>query len=190
MQFDLGFLIISVLKIAALLLWIYGLLWALGQASRAVKAVGVVLAFAVIQLALSVPIGDSAIFNDFDQGLLFQACAMAMVVLGLNLIYGFNGQFSLGQWGFYGIGAYAAADVTYRWTGGDARGLLVRGFGIVLGGLTIWGVKILLQRYAGMPVLSAFTLYLIGSVAAWAIAVWLGSALNDVLAPLFGSKEA
>jgi ABC-type branched-subunit amino acid transport system permease subunit len=26
---------------------------------------------------------------------------MTMVVLGLNLIYGFNGQFSLGQWGFY-----------------------------------------------------------------------------------------
>ncbi len=37
---------------------------------------------------------------------------MAMVALGLNLIYGFNGQFSLGQWGFYGIGAYTAADIT------------------------------------------------------------------------------
>ncbi len=41
---------------------------------------------------------------------------MAIVSLGLNLIYGFNGQFSLGQWGFYAIGAYAAADITYRWT--------------------------------------------------------------------------
>ena len=40
---------------------------------------------------------------------------MAIVSLGLNLIYGFNGQFSLGQWGFYALGAYAAADVTYRW---------------------------------------------------------------------------
>jgi len=166
MEFDLSFLIISVLKITAVLAWIYGLLWVLGHASRAMKAVGVVLAFAVIQLALSVQIGDSAIFNDFDQGLLFQACAMAMVSLGLNLIYGFNGQFSLGQWGFYGIGAYAAADVTYRWTGEDAQGLLVLGIGVLLGGLTIWGVNQFLRRYAGMPVLSAFTLYLMGSIAA------------------------
>jgi branched-chain amino acid transport system permease protein len=41
-------------------------------------------------------------------------CIMAIICLGLNLIYGFNGQFSLGQWGFYGIGAYASAVITYR----------------------------------------------------------------------------
>ena len=34
--------------------------------------------------------------------------------LGLNLIYGFNGQFSLGQWGFYGIGAYTTAIVSLK----------------------------------------------------------------------------
>ena len=28
---------------------------------------------------------------------------MAMIALGLNLIYGFNGQFSLAQRGFYGV---------------------------------------------------------------------------------------
>jgi branched-chain amino acid transport system permease protein len=188
MDFNVGFLLISVIKIAAVLAWIYGLLWALGHASPAVKAVGVVCAFAVIQLALSVRIGDSAIFNDFDQGLLFQACTMAMVCLGLNLIYGFNGQFSLGQWGFYGIGAYTAADITYRWTGGDASGLSVLAVGVILGGLTIWGVGQLLRRYAGMPVLSAFTLYLVGCIVAGAIAVWLGGALNGLLAPLFGTK--
>jgi len=43
-------------------------------------------------------------------------CIMAIICLGLNLIYGFNGQFSLGQWGFYGIGAYASALITYHWT--------------------------------------------------------------------------
>jgi len=41
-------------------------------------------------------------------------CIMAMICIGVNLIFGFNGQFSLGQWGFYAIGAYAAADLTYR----------------------------------------------------------------------------
>ncbi len=50
---------------------------------------------------------------------------MAMIALGLNLIYGFNGQFSLAQWGFYGVGAYVAADITWRWLNGDARGLIV-----------------------------------------------------------------
>jgi branched-chain amino acid transport system permease protein len=42
-------------------------------------------------------------------------CIMAIICLGLNLIYGFNGQFSLGQWGFYGIGAYASAIISYRY---------------------------------------------------------------------------
>jgi len=41
-------------------------------------------------------------------------CIMAGLCLGLNLIFGFNGQFSLGQWGFYAIGAYTSAVITYR----------------------------------------------------------------------------
>ncbi len=44
-------------------------------------------------------------------------CIMAIICLGLNLIYGFNGQFSLGQWGFYAIGAYTSAIITYRLNG-------------------------------------------------------------------------
>jgi len=84
----------------------------LAQRTWVAKLVTVVAAFAVIQLAISLPLGSVTIFSDFDSGLLFQACTMAWSALGLNLIYGFNGQFSLGQWGFYGIGAYAAADIT------------------------------------------------------------------------------
>ena len=45
----------------------------------------------------------------------------AISALGLNLIYGFNGQFSLGHIGFYAIGAYGSAlitkDFTARWSG-------------------------------------------------------------------------
>ncbi len=85
------------------------------------------VAFGVVQLAFSLQFGEFQLFTAFDQGLLFQAITMAMVALGLNLIYGFNGQFSLAQWGFYGIGAYCAADITYRWMNGDARGLIVVG---------------------------------------------------------------
>ena len=76
---------------------------------------------------------------------------MAMVASGLNLIYGFNGQFSLAQWGFYGIGAYCAADITYRWTNGDASGLFVVGLGVILGGLALVGVGRLLRLQARHP---------------------------------------
>jgi len=45
----------------------------------------------------------------------------AISALGLNLIYGFNGQFSLGHIGFYAIGAYGSAlitkDLAANWSG-------------------------------------------------------------------------
>jgi branched-chain amino acid transport system permease protein len=57
--------------------------------------------------------------------LIFQltlALIYAVAILGLNMLTGFNGQFSLGHSAFYGIGAYTAAilmdqaDVAYYWT--------------------------------------------------------------------------
>ncbi len=51
----------------------------------------------------------------------------AISALGLNLIYGFNGQFSLGHIGFYAIGAYSSAlitkDFVSRWSGGQFTAL-------------------------------------------------------------------
>jgi branched-chain amino acid transport system permease protein len=188
MSLNVGFVLVTILKIVGLLAWVYGLLWGLGQPTRAAKLVTVIAAFAVIQLAISLPLGPVTIFSDFDSGLLFQACTMTMVALGLNLIYGFNGQFSLGQWGFYGIGAYAAADITYRWTNGDARGLLVLGLGVILGSLGIWMVHRFLRGYTAVPVLSAFTLYVLVCSAAGAVAVVAGNAVQPMVAPLFGSQ--
>jgi len=176
------YLVTSILKIVALLAYLYGLLWVLGHKQLWIKIAGVLAAFGIVQLAVT-PIGGFRVFNDFDSGLLYQACTMAMVAMGLNLIYGFNGQFSLGQWGFYGVGAYAAADITFRWVNGDARGLLVAGIGVALGGLMILGVNKLVNRFKGMPVLSQFTLYLLGAVLAGWIAVVLGNAINPLLAP-------
>lgn len=188
---ELGFLFISIVKIGAILAYIYALLWVLGQKQWWIKAVGLLAAFGVVQLALSLKFGSGEnpfqILNSFDQGLLFQACTITMVSLGLNLIYGFNGQFSLGQWGFYGIGAYCAADITYRWFNGDARGLIVVSVGTILGGLGLILVNRLVKRLRGIPVLSAFTLYLLASVVAAAVAVFAGRLLNPFIAPLMGS---
>jgi len=113
-----------------------------------------------------------------------------MVAMGLNLIYGFNGQFSLAQWGFYGIGAYCAADITFRWSNGDPGGLLVVGIGVVFGGLALLGVGKLLRLKRGIPVLSAFTFYLIAVVAAGLVAVTAARAITPALTPLFGTADA
>jgi len=184
---ELGFLIGSIVKIAAIIAYFYGVLWVMSLPSRWLKIGGMVVAFGVIQLGLT-RFGNFQLLNDFDSGLLFQACAMAMVALGLNLIYGFNGQFSLGQWGFYGIGAYTSADITYRWVNGDARGLIVVGVGTIVGAIILTSIGRLVKKIRGIPVLSAFTLYLIGTLAAGFIAVMAGKLLHPVFQPLLGTN--
>jgi branched-chain amino acid transport system permease protein len=186
---EFGFLVGSIVKIGAILAYLYGLLWVLGHKQLWVKIVGVVAAFAIIQIGLTVSFGSEPILNDFDSGLIFQAASMTMVALGLNLIYGFNGQFSLGQWGFYGIGAYTAADITFRWINGDSRGLLVVGLGTILGALMILGIKKWLSRFKGVPVLSAFAFYLVGSLIIGFIAIFIGNLINPSMATLLGDKS-
>ncbi len=187
---ELGYLFSSILKMAALLGWIFGFLWFLGRKQLWQKILGVVLSFAVIQAALSLQFGDFRLFNDFDEGLLIQSVTMAMVALGLNLIYGFNGQFSLAQWGFFGIGAYCAADITFRWNTGDPSGLLVVTFGVIFCGLALLGVGRLLKLKRGIPVLSAFTFYLAATIGAAFLAVLAGKALAPALVPAFGTAAA
>ena len=187
---ELGYLFTTLLKMVLLVAWIYGLLWGLNRKQIWQKALTIVLAFGVIQFAFLLQFGDYAVFSAFDQGLLYQAVTMTMVALGLNLIYGFNGQFSLAQWGFYGIGAYCAADITYRWVNGDATGLFVAGIGVVLAAIALIGVGRLLRLKRGIPVLSAFTFYLVAIVIVTLVAVVAGKALAASVAPAFGTSGA
>ncbi len=193
-------IIFSFVKIIAVIVYLYGLFWVLGLSVKSVnvggrqlnfsvliKGVGAIIAFGIVQLALT-NFNGFTLLNNFDSGLLYQACTMSMVALGLNLIYGFNGQFSLGQWGFYGIGAYASADITYRWVNGDSSGLLILGMGVILGGLAIIGINKFTSNLRRMPVLSSFTLYLIGVIAAGALAVAIGSAIAPSINPLLGTN--
>ncbi len=76
---------------------------------------GAVIIFALLQAVFAFDL-----ITEYIQTVLQYMFIMAIITLGLNLIYGFNGQFSLGQWGFYAIGAYASADVSfrvYKWAG-------------------------------------------------------------------------
>src|SRR6266566_8974732 len=83
------------------------------------------------------------------------ALIYAIAILGLNLLTGFNGQFSLGHSAFYAIGAYTAAslmdqaDVPYYWTL-PAAGVvcLVSGFLFGLPALRLEGIYLALATFA------------------------------------------
>jgi branched-chain amino acid transport system permease protein len=137
----------------------------------------------VIQILLSL-----GLLNNFWNTLIRFGAVMAIVSLGLNLIYGFNGQFSLGQWGFYAIGAYAAADVTFRWSQTQsADGLSVLLLVVLLVGFSFWGVTKILKLMRGIDPLSGFTLYLVGVVVMGWIAVKLGQLLAAPTTALFSA---
>src|SRR5215468_10983233 len=83
------------------------------------------------------------------------AIVYALAILGLNLLTGFNGQFSLGHSAFYAIGAYTAAimmdkwDIDYYWTL-PAAGVvcLISGFLFGLPALRLEGIYLALATFA------------------------------------------
>jgi branched-chain amino acid transport system permease protein len=122
---------------------------------------------ALLLVSLVVIVGLPFVAKNF---LIFQitmAVIYAMAILGLNLLTGFNGQFSLGHSAFFAIGAYTAAilmehaDVAYYWTV-PAAGLicLVTGFAFGLPALRLEGVYLALATFAlafAMPQLLKWT---------------------------------
>lgn len=136
------------------------------------------LIFLVVQMLLSF-----GVLNSWWRGIIYWGAAITMVSLGLNLIYGFNGQFSLGQYGFYAIGAYTAADVTWRWTHDDASGLVV----VLFGSLLALGLYVLLSRFlkgfSRVNVMTEFTFFVAVTILAFGIAVVL---VSPVLSPIVG----
>lgn len=125
---------------------------------------------------------STEILSQFWNTIIRLGAVMAIVSIGLNLIYGFNGQFSLGQWGFYAIGAYAAADVTYRWSvNKSADGLVVLALATTLSGAAILWLHARLSKVRGLDPLSAFTLYLISTILLSTLAVQIGIAITPVV---------
>lgn len=144
---------------------------------------GALLLFVVVQVLISLNV-----LNAFWNTIIRLGAVMAIVSLGLNLIYGFNGQFSLGQWGFYAMGAYASADITYRWVNDDsAIGLVVLLLGVTLAGVSIIWLRGVLGRIRGLDALSQFTLYLIVVGVMGYAAVVLGGLLNPAVTSLLMS---
>jgi len=93
--------------------------------------------------------------HDFLTFQLTLVMVYALAILGLNLLTGFNGQFSLGHSAFYGIGAYTTAilmsrwDVPYFWTL-PAAGAVCFAVGFLFGlpALRLQGLYLALATFA------------------------------------------
>jgi branched-chain amino acid transport system permease protein len=109
------------------------------------------LALAAIVVAALIPL----VAKSFVLFELTMVMVYGIAILGLNLLTGFNGQFSLGHSAFYGIGAYTAAlmmhlwDASYLWTLPAAGGVcFVVGFLFGLPALRLQNLYLALATFA------------------------------------------
>jgi branched-chain amino acid transport system permease protein len=131
----------------------------------------IMIAGLIVALLLPLAVKNFQIFQ------LTLALIYAVAILGLNLLTGFNGQFSLGHGAFYGIGAYTAAilmdqaDIAYYWT-------------LPAAGVTCFVVGFLF----GLPALRLEGLYL--ALATFALAVAMPQLLKSTpLEPFTGGVQ-
>ncbi len=107
----------------------------------------------LIAIAVALPL--PFLLKNFFIFQLTLAMVYAIAILGLNLLTGFNGQFSLGHSAFYAIGAYTAAilmdqySVAYYWTLPIAGiACFVAGFLFGLPALRLEGIYLALATFA------------------------------------------
>ncbi len=111
------------------------------------------------QLAIAAALAVALVIPFFFKSFVIFQLTLVMIyglaILGLNLLTGFNGQFSLGHSAFYGIGAYTAAilmnrlDLAYYWTMPSAGVVcFVVGFLFGLPALRLQGLYLALATFA------------------------------------------
>ncbi len=113
----------------------------------------IALLVAFLGFVLFEVVAVTGLVNPYIQIIVNYAGIIVISALGLNLIYGYTGQFSLGHAAFYGIGAYTAALVT-RAIGGN--GFWVLGLGLIVGAVVAGGIAFLI----GLPILRLKSDYL------------------------------
>ena len=87
------------------------------------------LRLTVVLVALAIAAALPLFVSGFRLFQFTQVLIYAIALLGLNLLTGYNGQFSLGHGAFYGIGAYTSAIMVDRW--GIGYGWTIPAAGIV-----------------------------------------------------------
>lgn len=145
----------------------------LGAGWRALGAA--LVGYGVLQTLMSL-----RVVNPYWQLVASLAGIMTVSGLGLNLIYGYTGQFSLGHAAFYGIGAYCSALIT-RTLGGSVWTLLL---GIVAGALLAGIVAILI----GLPILRLRADYLAIATLGFGIIMKVLFDNSDQVIPMMGGS--
>ncbi|MBP6875241.1 MAG: branched-chain amino acid ABC transporter permease [Candidatus Eisenbacteria bacterium] len=112
----------------------------------------------VAAIYAAVMIGSATrMLNPYWQQIFQYACIMTISALGLNVIYGYTGQFSLGHAAFYGIGAYTSAWITKSWAVGAVSFPIALAAGVIAAALIAFliGLPILRLRsdYLGIATL-------------------------------------
>jgi branched-chain amino acid transport system permease protein len=142
-----------------------------------------VAAALIVALALPFSLSNFRLFQ-FTQVFIY-----AIALLGLNVLTGYNGQFSLGHGAFYALGAYTAAIMMDRWNVPFLATLLPAGVICLVAGVLF-----------GIPALRLEGLYLALATFSLALAVpqilkyfesWTGGSQGIVLSkpePPFGIK--
>jgi len=109
--------------------------------------VGVVAVYALVKVLVL-----TGLMNSYWQRVLDFGLIMTIGALGLSLIYGFTGQFSIGHAAWFGLGAYAAGYVGKTMGGGIPTFLLALAVGTLFAALVAYLV--------GLPVLRLTSDYL------------------------------
>jgi len=96
------------------------------------KYIGIILFYAIFQILLS-----TGVLDDYIELNIILICINIILALGLNLITGFTGQFSLGHAAFMSIGAYTSAIVTAKLGLPFFVGIMLSGITAALAGIVI-----------------------------------------------------
>ena len=109
----------------------------------------------VLACVLAIAVVAPFVFQGFVVFQLTEVMIYGLAILGLNLLTGFNGQFSVGHGAFYGLGAYVTAilmhryDIAYCWTLPAAGGVcFVVGALFGLPALRLQGLYLALVTFA------------------------------------------
>jgi branched-chain amino acid transport system permease protein len=151
------------------------------NAKRGNPGVTALLATLAVFAAIEVLI-LTRVLNPYWQQIICLAGIVTISALGLNLIYGYTGQFSLGHAAFYGIGAYTAALVT-RGIGGHSPAMLPVG---LLSGAIVAGLVALL---IGLPILRLKSDYLGIATLGFGIIVKVLFDNSDKVVPMMGGSR-
>jgi branched-chain amino acid transport system permease protein len=118
------------------------------------------------------------------------ACIVAVSALGLNVIYGYTGLFSLGHAAFYGVGAYTAAFLMKTYLGAHGDGSFLATQAAFLASLLAGGAAAgLLAGLVGLPVLRLTSDYLgIATLGFGVIMKVLFDNADSFLPPLGGAR--